>query len=208
MLPHGSGDLGRLIAAAEAYTAERDVPTLVQMTPGAVAPELDAVLEARGYVRQASVSLQTALTSEVSALAPRGSSRVRLDERLTPEWFETWHGVAGGDPTPQRRLLERVAERAVFASVQLGDQTIAVGRAVVDSGWAGVFNMATRPEARGKGAAGAVLAALADWASVNAAPRMYLQVEHENAGAMRLYGRVGFAELAPFYFRVKAAQQA
>ena len=63
--------------------------------------------------------------------------------------------------------------------------------------------MATRPEARGKGAAGAVLAALADWAAVNDAPRMYLQVEHENEGAMRLYGRVGFSELAPFYFRVK-----
>jgi predicted GNAT family acetyltransferase len=63
--------------------------------------------------------------------------------------------------------------------------------------------MATRPEARGKGAAGAVLAALADWASVNDAPRMYLHVEHENEVAMRLYARVGFSELAPFYFRVK-----
>lgn len=180
----------------------------MQMTPGAVAPELDAALEARGYVRQASVSLQTAVTSEVLALAPRGSLRVRLDERPKPEWFETWHGVVGGDPDPPRRLLERIGERAVYASVELGDETVAVGRAVADSGWAGVFNMATRPEARGKGAAGAVLAALAEWASVNDAPRMYLQVEHENAGAMRLYGRVGFGELVPFYFRVKAVEAA
>ena len=93
--------------------------------------------------------------------------------------------------------------RTAYASVELGDETVAVGRSVAEAGWAGVFGIATRPEARGKGAAGAVLGALADWAAVNDAPRMYLQVEHENEGAMRLYGRVGFRELAPFSFRVK-----
>lgn len=199
VLPHGDGS----IDAAEAYTAEHGIPTLLQMTPGAVAPDLDAVLQARGYERKASVSLQTATTSEVLARAPRGSLRVRLEERLTREWFEVWHSVAGGEPDPQWRLLERVGARSAYASVELGDETVAVGRAVAETGWAGVFSMATRPEARGKGAAGAVLGALADWAAVNDAPRMYLQVEHENEGAMRLYGRVGFRELAPFYFRVK-----
>lgn len=201
---HSRAELEGLIAAAEHYTAQRDIPTLLQMTPGAVHPDLDAVLEARGYERQASVSLQTAITSEVVALAPRADAlRIRLDDQPTREWFEAWNSVVGGDPDPQWRLLRRVEGRAAYASVELGAETIAVGRAVADVGWAGVFSMATRPEARGKGAAGAVLAALADWAAVNDAPRMYLQVEHENAGAVRLYGRVGFGEVAPFYFRVK-----
>jgi ribosomal protein S18 acetylase RimI-like enzyme len=210
VLPHGGADSTRaeleaLIRAAEAYTAERGIPTMLQMTPGAVHPDLDAVLEARGYERQASVSLQTATTADVLALAPRGALRVRLDERPTREWFDVWHSVAGGDPDPQWRLLRRIAsERVAYASVELGDEPVAVGRAVAEDGWAGVFGMATRPQARGKGAAAAVLAALADWAAVNAAPYMYLQVEHENTGAMRLYGRVGFGELVPFHFRVKA----
>lgn len=199
VLPHGAGS----IEEAEAYTAERGIPTLLQMTPGAVHPDLDAQLEARGYTRQASVSLQIAQTSQVLALAPRGALRVRLEERPTREWFDVWHSVVGGDPDPPWRLLHRITEPSAYASVELGAETIAVGRAVADTGWAGVFGMATLPEARGKGAAGAVLAALADWASVNDAPRMYLQVEHENPAAMRLYGRVGFSELAPFYFRVK-----
>jgi N-acetylglutamate synthase len=209
VLPHGAGasrtELETLISVAEAYTAERDIPTLMQMTPGAVSPDLDALLEARGYARQASVSLQTATTSEVLALAraPHGPLRVRIDKQPTRTWFEAWHSVVGGDPDPQWRLLQRIEQRTAYASVELGDETVAVGRAVAEGGWAGVFGMATRPEARGKGAAGAVLAALADWAAVNDAPRMYLQVEHENEGAMRLYGRVGFRELAPFSFRVK-----
>ncbi|MFD0632992.1 hypothetical protein ACFQ9X_16840 [Catenulispora yoronensis] len=48
-----------------------------------------------------------------------------------------------------------------------------------------------------------MIGALADWASVNDADRMYLQVEHENVGAVRIYGRFGFSELRPFYFRMK-----
>ncbi|GAA1969493.1 GNAT family N-acetyltransferase [Catenulispora subtropica] len=209
VLPHGGtsrAELSERTEAAEAYCAERGIPVLVQMTPGAAPPELDALLEARGYERKASVSLQTATTSEVLALAlaPQGSLRVRLQEQPTRAWFDVLHQVAGGDADAQWRLLERITERAVYASVLLGDETVAVGRAVAESGWAGVFSMATLPAARGKGAAGAVIGALADWAAVNGAGRMYLQVEHENAGAARIYGRVGFSELRPFFFRVKA----
>lgn len=209
VLPHGVGaertELEDLISVAEAYTTERGIPTLMQMTPGAVSPELDTLLEARGYEHQASVSLQTATTSEVPALAtaPHSSLRVRLEKQPTRTWFEAWHSVVGGDPDPQWRLLQRIEQRTAYVSVELGGKTVAVGRSVAEAGWAGVFGMATRPEARGKGAAGAVLAALADWAAANNAPRMYLHVEHENEGAMRLYKRVGFTELVPFSFRVK-----
>jgi GNAT superfamily N-acetyltransferase len=207
VLPHDTAvppaELDARIEAVEAYCAQREMPVLFQMTPGAVHPDLDAILEARGYERKASVSLQTATTSEVLARAPHGALRVRLDERPTHEWFQAWHAAVGADPDPQWRLLQRVAPPSAYASVELGAETIAVGRAVADTGWVGVFSMATRPEARGKGAAGAVLAALADWAAVSDVERMYLQVEHENAVAMRLYGRVGFSELCGFYFRVK-----
>ena len=208
VLPHGDAspaELTERIEAAEAYCAARGVPTLVQMTPGAFPEPLDELLEARGYERQASVSLQTAPTADVLALAPRGGAlQVRLEERLTREWFEVLHSVVGGDAEAQWKLLQRVEERAAYASVLLGDERVGVGRAVVETGWAGIFSMATLPAARGKGAAGTVIGALADWASANAAEQMYLQVEHQNEGAARIYERVGFRELRPFYFRVKA----
>lgn len=207
VLPHGGGSVAELeerVAAAEAYCAGRGVPTLVQMTPGAFPVQLDALLGARGYERQASVSLQTAATAGVLALASRGGLRVRLQEQPTREWFDVLYEVVGGDAEAQWKLLQRIEERAAYASVLLGDETVAVGRAVAEAGWAGVFSMATLPAARGKGAAGAVIGALADWAAVNDADRMYLQVEHGNPGAARIYGRVGFSELRPFYFRVKA----
>jgi ribosomal protein S18 acetylase RimI-like enzyme len=89
----------------------------------------------------------------------------------------------------------------LYAYATIGEDAVAVGRAVADSGWVGVFNMATSPGARGKGAAPAVLAELAGWSRAHGAERMYLQVESENASALRLLERSGFAELSVFHYR-------
>jgi ribosomal protein S18 acetylase RimI-like enzyme len=51
-----------------------------------------------------------------------------------------------------------------------------------DTGWAGVFGMATLPTARG-------------------ATRLYLQVECDNMAARRLYERAGFTELCRYRYR-------
>ncbi len=64
--------------------------------------------------------------------------------------------------------------------------------------------MATIPRARGKGTARAVLAALADWAGSHEAHGMYLQVERDNAPALRLYDRAGFDEVCGYHYRTGA----
>ncbi|MFE1171861.1 GNAT family N-acetyltransferase [Streptomyces sp. NPDC058773] len=149
------------------------------------------------------MSLQVAPTAGVSAPETPGASRVRLADRPTPPWFDVWHAVHGhgGDPGPEWDLLARVEKPSAYACARAGDEVVAVGRAVVDTGWAGVFGMATLPAARGRGAARAVLAALAGWAGAHAADRMYLQVEHDNAPALRLYGRAGFRERCGYHYR-------
>jgi N-acetylglutamate synthase len=72
---------------------------------------------------------------------------------------------------------------------------------VSDTGWAGVFGMATLPRARGAGAATRVLAALARWAANQGATQLYLQVERDNTAARRLYERAGFTELCRYHYR-------
>lgn len=73
---------------------------------------------------------------------------------------------------------------------------------VVDGGWAGVFGMATLPDARGTGRARAVLAALAAWASAHRADAMYLQVERTHEAALRLYANAGFTAAASYRYAV------
>lgn len=107
----------------------------------------------------------------------------------------------GEDSRSEWDLLGRVERPSAYASAVIGDDVVAVGRAVADTGWAGVFGMATLPRARGRGAARDVLAALAGWAGAREAVRMYLQVEHDNIPALRLYERAGFREICGYHYR-------
>jgi GNAT superfamily N-acetyltransferase len=98
-------------------------------------------------------------------------------------------------------MLRRVNRPSAYASVLTGSDVVAVGRAVTDTGWAGVFGMATLPHARGTGAARHVLAALARWAATHGAAHLYLQVECDNIAARRLYEHAGFRELCRYHYR-------
>lgn len=49
----------------------------------------------------------------------------------------------------------------------------------------------TAPRARGKGVAGALIAAVADWARERECSRVYWSTHQDNATARRLYDRVG-----------------
>lgn len=196
VLAHGDGDLPSGIATAEAFYAERATTTRFQVSPASPAG-LDAALADRGYRRGGRMSLRTARIERVAA--PAGDVRVR--EEPDEAWFAVWHAVHGGDPTAERALLSRVAQPSGYASVLLDGAVVAVGRAVLDSGVAGVFGMATLPAARGRGAAGAVLAALAGWAAGRGAANLYLQVESDNAAALRVYDRAGFREVCEYHYR-------
>lgn len=206
VLPHGAarpGELVRRVVGAEEFYAGHRAAARFQISPGACPEGLDTVLAERGYRRQSSMSLQAVSTARVLKQAPTPSLRVRLDDRPTHAWFEIWHALHGHgrDSRSEWDMLGRVERPCAYACAVIGDDVVAVGRAVADTGWAGVFGMATLPEARGKGAGCNVLAALADWAGAHEADRMYLQVEHDNVPALRLYERMGFSEICGYHYR-------
>jgi GNAT superfamily N-acetyltransferase len=209
VLPHGDARPGELVCRvveAEAFYAGHGLPPRFQISPGACPDGLDTVLAERGYRRESPMSLQVASTARVLEHAPAYSLPIRLDERVTRTWFETWHAMHGHgiDSRSELNMLGRVERPSAYASAIVGDRVVAVGRAVADTGWAGVFGMATLPEARGKGAARTVLAALAGWAGAHETDRMYLQVERDNVPALRLYERMGFSQMCGYYYRAAA----
>lgn len=216
VLPHGrSGpdedEMVRRIERAEQFYSARGATAGFQITPQACPEGLDSILAERGYRRHSPVSLQAAAIGRVMEQVPvavpvpaAGALRTRVDDHPTSSWFEVWHAVQGhgGNAGAEWDLLGRVPGPSAFAGAMIGDEVVAVGRAVADTGWAGVFGMATLPRARGKGAARHVLAALAGWAGEQGADHMYLQVEADNSSALRLYQATGFAEVCGYHYRV------
>ncbi|MEV4760814.1 GNAT family N-acetyltransferase [Micromonospora sp. NPDC049559] len=203
----GPAELPGRIRLAEEFYSVRAAPARFQITPGACPADLDAILAGRGYRVESPMSLQSAPAAEVVARLPPGESRLRLDDRPTDAWFAAWLAVHGGgaDAGADRDLLSRVDRPAAYVSALDGDEVVAVGRAVHETGWAGIFGMATLPYARGRGAARQVLAALARWAARHGAGQLYLQVEPGNTAARRLYERSGFTELCRYHYRTAAS---
>jgi GNAT superfamily N-acetyltransferase len=207
VLPHADADGGELVrrvAAAERFYAGHAAPAGFQISPGAGPGQLDSVLAARGYRRHSPMSLQAAATGRILARVPAASTQVRVDDRPTRAWLDVWGAVHGhgGDSRSEQDMLARVVQPSAYACAVTGDGVVAVGRAVADTGWAGVFGMATLPGARGTGAARSVLAALAGWAGAHQTGRLYLQVERDNVPARRLYERAGFREVCPYHYRL------
>jgi len=206
VLPHAEAhprDLAARIRLVEDFYAGHGACARFQISPGACAVGLDEMLAERGYHVDSPMSLQSASTAHVISVLPAGAVHTRNDDHPTDAWFETWltvHG-AGGNPDPERDMLRRVSHPSGYASVLTEDGVVAVGRAVVDTGWAGVFGMATLPAARGRGAGTAVLAGLGRWAADHGTDRIYLQVECANVPARRLYERAWFTELCRYHYR-------
>ena len=207
-ITHGPADTARLdtaICAAEASYARHGTPARFQVCPACPA-QLDDALVRRGYRFAGAMSLQVAAAGQVRRRLAVPPLRVALDKDLDPAWFRLWMAAQGrdADPAPEWRMLRLVDRPSAYVTVFRSDRPVAVGRAVADSGWVGVFGMATVPEARGQGAGRAVLAGLAGWTSDRGLSRMYLQVEQDNGVALRLYRRAGFRELAAYHYRAAA----
>ena len=172
VLPHadaGPEELVRRVVGAERFYARHGTIARFQISPRACPGALDALLAARGYRHESPVSLQVATTVQVLDQAPADSLRMRLDDHPSDAWFDIWHAVNGhiGERRAECNLLGRVSRPSAYASAMVGGDVAAVGRAVADDGWAGVFGMATLPHARGMLAGRSVLAALASWAAAH-----------------------------------------
>ena len=75
------------------------------------------------------------------------------------------------------------------------------GRLTIVDGWAGVYGMATHPDFRRQGVAGAVLSELLRQASAANAERLWLMATAANTGARALFARAGFVEVGRYHYR-------
>ena len=204
----GAPPLAERIQHAEAFYAARAATASFHLSPLAP-PGLDAVLEQRGYVVDAPVSVQTAPLGRVLAAAS-AAFEVRVSRVLDAEWFE----LAGAKSrfaaaqATYRALLERIGARACYALASSAGRPVGTSLGVLDGAWLGVSSMLTQPEFRGRGVAGALLRGLCEAARDQGAAYSYLQVEQDNTAALRAYTRAGFETAYATHYRAAPSLQA
>jgi N-acetylglutamate synthase len=201
----GDTPLVERVEVVEAFAAARGIAPSFQLTSAAKPPELDALLEERGY------AFDTPVIVKMRALSPlqheeRGLEvQATVEPRPNAEWLTVAvdRGRYAGVRDVFLGILARIGDRGGFALVRSGNEPIAIGLGVVDGAWLGIFGMLTVPEARRRGAARAILGALARWGANRGATRAYLQVERDNAPARALYETLGFVPAYDYHYRTK-----
>ena len=200
--PHfgSSRPLADKIAYCERIYASHRLPAIFRITPFRKPPELDAALAARGYATFDSTLVQ------VAAL-PRPPDEEGTDLALaSPPLAAFADAVArlrGSTPVQRDAHYERLCNTALATHPVLAlrdGEPIAAGQVVLDGGLAGIFDVVTTDEARGRGIATQVVARLLSWAWERGATHAHLQVDAANAPALAVYRKFGFATAYEYHY--------
>ena len=150
-----------------------------------------ALLRENGYTASKPTLVQTGPIASLSA-ARRVDAHLERVETPGPEWERVFLGE-GFDPVDgaSRLGILRRGTRSLFVGIRADGKTVAVGSACLSHGWCGIHGMRTLPAWRGRGFAGAILAALGEAAHERGLEQCFLQVEAANAAARSLYAARG-----------------
>lgn len=183
------------------WYAARGLPAFVEVVQPGSPPGLRAALAARG-ASEAVTEVRTAPIARPAAPGAHGTpggplaADVRLSRTADAAWLSRYQRIDGNEQkTAAARALLHSGPSVWFASLflpEVPDGPAAIGRCVVDAEWAGFGAVEVVPQARRRGLAGAVMAALASRAAEEGARGAYLQVEEENTAARAMYDKLGF----------------
>jgi N-acetylglutamate synthase len=196
-------DVEAKVAYCEAMYAVRKQPTVFKMTPLSNPKLLDDFLAKRNYREELGASVQLL---DLARLEKPTEGRVTLSTSASEVWLSAYFRLNNLQerylPT-MRTILSNIAPQKCLAAVYDNGSIAAMGLAVLDQNYLGLFDIVTEPSLRLKGYGYQLLLYLLNWGKANGADYAYLQVMPNNEPALRLYEKLGFREVYQYWYRVK-----
>jgi len=198
------GDLNDHIHRCENEYRRRGQPTVFKMTPLALPKELDTALARRGYKEQSVTSVQTLSLESLDLPQPE---TVTLAPDVSDDWLALFCRLSETNLRhldTMRRMIASIVPNRCFAILHRDGAPAAIGLAVVEKGYVGLYDITTAAALRNRGIGRQLMLVLLHWGRDNGAAQAYLQVMTTNAPALRLYETLGFREVYQYWYRVKA----
>jgi GNAT superfamily N-acetyltransferase len=169
------------IARVVEFSRAEGITPAIQV-PLPTCAELDHALGSLGWAVR---SENHVLVHDTRSLVVPGSAMVfRHDDEPTDDW----RSVQGPDEAAS--IMRRYP--ADYVSAWAGGRAVGAGRIAMAAGWGIIGRVFVSEEHRGRGIGAALMQALAAKAQGARIERLALQVNADNAAALRLYARLGF----------------
>lgn len=192
----------KVLGCEEMYRRQR-LQTTFKITPLAYPRDLDALLEDRGYQKEATTSVQM-LNLKAQEVADTGPVEVR--EEADDDWLSDYariKGMAPDEVVSFRAILDRIAAPKWFVSLAEDGEMVSAGLAVQEGDCAGLFGVVTDEARRNRGFGRRLVLTLLNQAKAHGAYTAYLMVTVTNDPALKLYAGLGFEEIYRYWYRVK-----
>ena len=200
--------LAQKIRYCERFYAERHLPVLFRITPFVQPADLGDALAAHGYEAFDPTLVQVArLATPPEPVDPTGCEIAAPSDAEFADALAQLQDLSreGRDALFERMAASPLRTRALLAYAD--GAPVAAGTVMLEDGLAGVFSMATAPAMRRRGVATALLGRLLAWAWERNATHAYLQVDAQNAPALAVYRKFGFASAYTYHYCGRAGDR-
>lgn len=197
--PRDTADMETRLQRAERDFAAAGKPMLVRMSPLAP-PALGEYLDRLGWsVLGESMVFRLVLAEDAVADA---LDQIPLKD--VGRFISATASVRGRPRTSAQGLagvLQSIEPEAGLFVLEQARRPVSTAVCVHDGELAGLFEIATAEAERGKGFGRRIVLSALKWARLRGAQVAWLQVEADNAWALKLYDRIGFSELYRYHYR-------
>ena len=172
--------------------AARGLPPLIRWTPQAS----DAAATDLAGAAWRTWGEVLVMTRDLAATAPStdGDPPTVAADVASPAWRDAYVAqYAAVERSARSRLAEQAPAPKRYVRTERRGTTASVGLGTVVGGALGVFDVVTAPEHRRGGEAERIVTWLLTWGAREGADVAYLQVAADNAAAVALYRKLGFA---------------
>ena len=195
--------LPRKFEHCEKIYAQHGLAPLFRMTPFNCHADLEDALAARGYLAFDTTLVQAMKMDEAPAI-PAAADDVDIAALEAAAFVETVGELRGSTVAQREAHRERLENSPLdkrCVAVSAAGRVVCTAQVAVEGGLVGVYDVVTAEDARGNGYATLACASLLSWAWQHGANVAYLQVTADNAPAISIYRKFGFATIYSYHYR-------
>ncbi|NHK30057.1 MAG: GNAT family N-acetyltransferase [Asgard group archaeon] len=208
VLPLGyyGNDVQKDVKQVEQIYDQWNLPSVFQIPDYYEPQELLSILEERGYVKEAESLVMSCSVNEISHISQNGSFSYSHKKQESDEWFialQQFSNASDDRINGVRKIINRISQPKNFFYAKKNGSIIGVALVIFERSHLGIYNMITNPEFRRQGIAKSIIYEIKKWCQDKDIENIYLQVQGDNLGAIKLYKSVNLTETFRYRYLIK-----
>jgi ribosomal protein S18 acetylase RimI-like enzyme len=194
------------IKQVEQLYKQWNLPSVFQIPDYCEPQKLLSILEERGYVKEAESLVMLCSANEISNISQNEVFSYSHEEQESDEWFnalQQFNSASDNRIKGVRKIISRIKQPKNFFYAKKNETIVGVALAIIERSHLGIYNMTTNPELRRQGIARSIIFEMKKWCQEKDIENIYLQVQGDNLGAIKLYKSVNLTETFRYRYLIK-----